>query len=190
MAISKINTNSIAPSQTLVTPVISGLMDLQGGQIKFPAAHAPSNDANTLDDYEEGAWTPLLTASSVWPTSVAYTVQRGTYIKVGRHVFASFYIAFSSFTGGSGNVQISGLPFSSGNIGGADNQGGSINEHNGNVTYPAGKTSLSFNLGNNNTYLSIIANGSGTTGANLAIGTHVVSASTYLLGWVEYTTAA
>src|SRR4051794_8182039 len=41
--------------------VISALLDISGsggGQIKFPGTQNPSADANTLDDYEEQAWTP------------------------------------------------------------------------------------------------------------------------------------
>src|ERR1035437_2045665 len=41
--------------------IIQGPLDLTGasaGQIKFPASQNASSDANTLDDYEEGTWTP------------------------------------------------------------------------------------------------------------------------------------
>jgi hypothetical protein len=95
MAISKINTNSIAPSQTLVTPVISGLMDLQGGQIKFPTSQVSSFDANTLDDYEEGTWTPVLTASAGTITSQSGF---GSYIKIGKQVTLTFRVAVVSGT--------------------------------------------------------------------------------------------
>jgi len=44
----------------IASPIITGTMNLAGGQIKFPATQNSSADANTLDDYEEGTWTPTL----------------------------------------------------------------------------------------------------------------------------------
>lgn len=38
---------------TMTAPVVSTLLDLTAGQIKFPATQSASADANTLDDYEE-----------------------------------------------------------------------------------------------------------------------------------------
>jgi hypothetical protein len=38
----------------------TGKLTLPYGQIKFPAAQNASSDGNTLDDYEEGTWTPTL----------------------------------------------------------------------------------------------------------------------------------
>ena len=88
MALSKINSDGLAPSNTLVTPVVSGLMNLQGGQIKFPAAQNASSDANTLDDYEEGTWACNINGSS--GTGVNIT---GNYTKIGRvvHCLIDFY---------------------------------------------------------------------------------------------------
>lgn len=69
------------------------------------------NDANTLDDYEEGTWTPTYQGSSTAGTGT-YTRQNGTYVKVGNLVYASGTIGITAHTG-SGNAQIAGLPFSS-----------------------------------------------------------------------------
>lgn len=78
-----------------------------GGQIAFPATQNPSTDPNTLDDYEEGTWTPVVTASSGTLTSYTAT---GTYTKVGRLVTASFAITITN--AGTGNQAfITGLPF-------------------------------------------------------------------------------
>jgi hypothetical protein len=51
-----------------------------GAGITFPATQSASTDANTLDDYEEGTWTPTIAGVST------YTVQNGTYIKIGKYV--------------------------------------------------------------------------------------------------------
>jgi len=53
-----------------------------GAGISFPATQSASSDANTLDDYEEGNWTPTLTSGG--GTITAYTVNFGKYTKVGR----------------------------------------------------------------------------------------------------------
>jgi len=79
-----------------------------GSGITFPATQSPSSDANTLDDYEEGTWTPVITPGAGSITS--YT-SSGTYTKVGRTVMCT--ITFNVITNGtgSGGCALSGLPF-------------------------------------------------------------------------------
>lgn len=68
--------------------------------------------------YKEGTWTPTLTAATP-PTGVTYSSRTGFYIRVGKQVFVSFGIAVSGVgSGGSGNIQVSGLPFPVSNLGG------------------------------------------------------------------------
>jgi hypothetical protein len=81
-----------------------------GAGITFPATQSASSNANTLDDYEEGTWTPALTAGTTNPT-VTYVVQSGNYTKVGRVVSISARLQISAISGGSGAIRISGLPF-------------------------------------------------------------------------------
>jgi hypothetical protein len=71
-----------------------------------------TGSANYLDDYEEGGWTPTLTASTTNPT-VTYTSNNGKYTKIGNVCHASFQMRVSSHSGGSGTYQVSGLPFAS-----------------------------------------------------------------------------
>jgi hypothetical protein len=85
-----------------------------GAGITFPATQSASTDANTLDDYEEGNWTPVLGADTTNPT-VTYDAQVGTYTKIGRMVMIQMYIGTTARTGGSGNVRITGLPFTAAN---------------------------------------------------------------------------
>jgi hypothetical protein len=66
--------------------------------------------ANKLDDYEEGTWTPAFSASTTAPT-ITYTSQAGTYVKVGEYVYCEFVLILSSFSGGSGHITFTGLPF-------------------------------------------------------------------------------
>ena len=67
---------------------------------------------NTLDDYEEGNWTPSFTASTSNPTITYNPSERSaSYIKIGKMVFVQGTIRTSSKTGGSGSLNLSGLPF-------------------------------------------------------------------------------
>ena len=79
--------------------------------LTFNATQSASAGANTLDDYEEGTWTPSMgNAYSSAPT-VTYTAQNGSYTKIGRLVVAAFHIEIASFVGGGGPVFFGGLPF-------------------------------------------------------------------------------
>ena len=69
--------------------------------------------ANALDDYEEGTFTPTFGGSGGNPT-VSYAVQLGTYIKVGKMVQLTVsVIATGTPSGGSGDLIINGIPFTS-----------------------------------------------------------------------------
>jgi hypothetical protein len=85
---------------------LQGASSTTGCGIAFPATQVTSTDANTLDDYEEGTWTP-----SVGGTAT-YTTQAGTYVKIGRVVYFSGYLVISVIGTGS-QITISGLPFTS-----------------------------------------------------------------------------
>jgi hypothetical protein len=98
-----------------ITP--QGLIDASGasaGQIKFPATQNASADANTLDDYEEGSWTPTIGGSGGQSGQV-YSVQVGRYVKVGKLVTAQVSVTLSTLGTITGNVQIQGLPFTAEN---------------------------------------------------------------------------
>lgn len=79
--------------------------------IVFPATQAASAGANTLDDYEEGTWTPAL-AFGGGTTGIAYTYQVGTYVKVGQQVTINGHITLSSKGSSTGAATLTGLPFS------------------------------------------------------------------------------
>ena len=82
-----------------------------GTGITFPATQSASTDANTLDDYEEGTWTPTYYGSSSAGTTT-YNSRRGNYTKVGRLVTVNADMSISSATG-TGQVNIGGFPFTS-----------------------------------------------------------------------------
>ena len=80
-----------------------------GAGITFPATQSASSDANTLDDYEEGTWTPSITGSST-PGTVTYNTRLGKYTKTGNVVTYQCLVDWNSGTG-SGSLRVSGLPF-------------------------------------------------------------------------------
>lgn len=78
-------------------------------KLAFPATQVPSADPNTLDDYEEGTFTPTV-AGTTAAGAGTYTTQVGRYTKIGRVVQFSIYLDWSAHTG-TGNLRVSGLPF-------------------------------------------------------------------------------
>ncbi len=62
--------------------------------------------ANTLDDYEEGTWTPTDNSGN----SLSFTVYYARYVKIGRNLTIHGYMDFPS-TSSSSNASIGGLPF-------------------------------------------------------------------------------
>ena len=86
--------------------------------ISFPATQAASSDANTLDDYEEGTWTPVLAGTTTAGTYVYDTARTGgQYIKIGKQVTVRGSLRVSSVTSaGSGSAIITGAPFTSPNV--------------------------------------------------------------------------
>ena len=88
----KTRLNDINPS--------SGLLAANG--LQFPGTQSASADANTLDDYEEGTWTPQAYKGTTEITSP--TASQGSYIKIGKLVWINFYfyVASGSATGSAG----------------------------------------------------------------------------------------
>ena len=82
------------------------------GQLPFPSTSIPSTDPNTLDDYEEGTFTPGL-AFGGGTTGITYSAQLGIYVKVGKIVFVSIRIVLTSKGSSTGGVFITGLPITS-----------------------------------------------------------------------------
>lgn len=95
------------------SPSFTGVLTTSG-QIKFPSTQSASSDVNTLDDYEEGTFTPSFTSTG---NTFTYNAQRGTFTKIGRQVTVSFVIDLKTKTVVNSNaVTISGLPYASTSI--------------------------------------------------------------------------
>jgi len=77
-----------------------------GAGITFPATQSASSNANTLDDYEEGTWTPVDGSGA----SLSFTALDARYTKIGRMVQCFAQITYPS-TANTSPAAISGLPF-------------------------------------------------------------------------------
>jgi hypothetical protein len=96
-----------------------GVLQVSNG-ISFPASQSALTDPNTLDDYEEGTWTPGVGGTATYNGTPA-----GNYVKIGKqvHITGRFDINVIG-TGSTANV--SGLPFTPGS--GSTQQGGVVHQ--------------------------------------------------------------
>ena len=97
-------------SASLTNAALGGITDLSGGRLKFPATQVPSTDANTLDDYEEGTFTPTLLFGGL-AIGMTFSTQLGRYTKIGRTVFYEIRMVLTAKGSSTGTATVGGLPF-------------------------------------------------------------------------------
>jgi len=148
---------------TMRSPTFTGqatipTINLTGGQIRFPSTKVPSSDPNTLDDYEEGTWTPSFRAESSF-SSITYNTRIGRYVKIGKLVVATCRVGIEDKTGGSSSIAVSGFPFT---FWDAENfQAGAV-EHYNFGSWPSNIFSIgALSIGGTD-YMNLLWNGSGT----------------------------
>lgn len=103
-----IHANTVATANQLLALDANKRMSPDG--IVFPAIAIPSADANTLDDYEEGSWSPVIT-DGLWNATMNASLTYGTYTKIGDLVHIQCRVATTSLGSISSSIYISGLPF-------------------------------------------------------------------------------
>lgn len=143
-----------------------GCLQLKSG-VTFPATQVASANANTLDDYEEGTWTPVVVGSAVAGAGT-YTLQYGTYTKIGRLVLLSANLTWTAHTG-TGTMSITGMPFPAAT-------GLPLSVYHSGLTVGAGKTLQATTSGANPSviYISAGDNGGGAV-ANLDMDSSVAN---------------
>ena len=139
----------------------NGALVLQNGNtaasgvgIAFPATQSASSDANTLDDYEEGTWTPVDNSGA----GLTFTNVGAIYTKVGRVVTCSFNVTYPTTASASG-ASIAGFPYPTANISGLNNSSSGF------TTYTDSGLTLTAPSGGGTSNMNIY-NTSGTTVAN------------------------
>jgi hypothetical protein len=112
IASSQITSNPTLYGNVSVTGVIGvggATPSTSGSGITFPASQSASSNANTLDDYEEGTWTPVATPAS---GSATFSTS-GVYTKIGNVVTLYASITITNANSGGGLLNLSGYPFNS-----------------------------------------------------------------------------
>jgi hypothetical protein len=108
-----------AISATQLTLTAGNVIVANGQGIDFSATPG-TGTSELLADYEEGTWTPTFTSTGA---TFAYTSQSGTYIKIGKVVYASFQLGMGAGASGTitNAVLLTGLPFTAAEYGGLNN---------------------------------------------------------------------
>lgn len=83
----------------------AGAFTVRGG-LQFGAGQ------DILDAYDEGTFTPTLAGASTAGTGWAYSVQSGSYTRIGRMVFFTARVALTALgAGAAGSLEFGGLPY-------------------------------------------------------------------------------
>lgn len=157
-------------------PMFNAGIALASGQgINFGASsNTAGMTSETLNDYEEGTWTPSIQGTAT------YTTQAGYYTKIGRFVSATFEIQINSQ--GTGNVlTIVGLPFVGAN---GNGQGGSVGYFSG-----AANSFYFVSLRVDNGQSSILLASMTAAAATMNTSTGFFTSGARLLGTVNYLTS-
>ena len=138
-----------------------------GKGIDFSAnSNAAGMTSEVLNDYEEGTWTPVWESSGTLPT-LSYSTQSGYYIKIGGvvHFWGRIYMSSWGGGGGSGNIRVGGLPFTSSNVANTHKPLCQVtfSYNGGNAVWPSGATQVFAEVINNSTSLQYICLGAPTT---------------------------
>jgi hypothetical protein len=145
--------------------------------IQFPATQVASANANNLDDYEEGTWTPSIGGNATYSGS-----RYGRYVKIGKQVSIQFLIEITLLGTGSNNT-MSGLPFTV-----EDTGSGTVQT--GNVSYfsnlAVNTIFIAFYVENNATTIKFV--GKATSGATVDNAIALFGNSAAIYGAVTYFT--
>jgi hypothetical protein len=141
-----------------------------------------ANGGDVLTQYDEGTWTPVFTGSSSNPT-VTYGLQRGKYTRVGNQVTATFFITWTAFSGGAGELNIS-LPFAGESATGV--YGAGVLSSLTGITFAAGRTFLTVRPQSGVAKAIFPQSGSGVSSANTAVGDvaasgQIIASMTYII---------
>ena len=167
------------------TLALEGATSATGTGIAFPATQSASSNANTLDDYEEGDWTPVIADAGSGGNTGTFANAGATYTKIGRQVFIQVYMSAINTSGmTAGNTFfIRNLPFAS-----------TMNAQGNFYSYRLGRNaatvSSSISLGANATWMQIalFSTNSATTDLPLLVS-NIVSGTTELIFSISYQAA-
>ena len=174
----RIDSNGNLLVGVVTTNANGGVLQLKSG-ITFPATQVAATDVNTLDDYEEGTFTPTIVGGTTAGVGV-YSIQNGNYTKVGNLVTFRLYVNTSSHTG-TGATLIYGLPFTSNGTG---NQ-----LYSASITVISGLTMTALNyptayINNNVTYINVVqapVGGGSISAVPISQTPYIIISGTYMV---------
>lgn len=181
------DTGMTRPTSDTIQFVTGGAVGLRlnSDGLKFGSDTAA---ANSLNDYEEGTWTPAIVANSGTQPTVTFAsgyVVSGYYTKIGRVVNVNFYIPNFTVTGTtSGTLNIGGLPYAHGAFG---SQNGDVLSHY-NVTFARGSNGNIALRTYSGTALGILSVDNGATWGWEAVSCLSGGGARYLTGSMTYMT--
>jgi hypothetical protein len=148
--------NIIAPNLENIANTLTGTYRGNGGAatlgitqsqwVSFPGTQVASTDPNTMDDYEEGTWTPTC-------TGVTFSSAVGQYTKIGQQVTLNFTVTFP-VTADTNFVRFINLPFAG--------QAGAASEANG---LAVGYNATNFQVGGTVSTNTLLIHKVGASGA-------------------------
>ncbi len=180
-------------ADTTVLNVATGSSDIEisAGDLIFGTAGkgvvlgATTNvDANTLDDYEEGTWTPIIGGSG-GTSGQAYSIQGGHYTKVGTQCTVSGYLTFSNKGTITSNLQLKSLPFTTRN---AANNIGAVTLARVEAWSLADDHTLCLHIGENGTAGTFTSYAGATSGHSSLTTSEVTNTSSIIFSWTYHTT--
>jgi len=130
--------------------------------------------ANTIDEYEEGTWTPVIRGGTS-AGSTTHTFQQATYTKIGRLVHVRVYVQWNAATG-FGPIHLGGLPY---NISSHQSYGGPAINYWHLIGQAGNGVSSLWGIGSDHCYFYNMGSSS-ATGINLtSTGSIIVSGAYY-----------
>jgi len=140
-----------------------------------------NTDGNTLDDYEEGTWSPAI-------SGLSFNEAIGRYVKVGQVVHATFSLNTSN-TSKSGGASITGLPFSGAANGSGETEfyaGDSAIMHVNNITFGSNMTHLFSRVSADSSFVQLLGS-DGTSHSGTSVN---ISSSGTIRGQITYRSAS
>ena len=130
--------------------------------------------SNLLDDYEEGTWTPAINSGV---TSPIYSLQHGSYTKIGRMVYYNFDLRTIDGGLAAADFTVNGLPFTNSSNDQVNN-GGSYFVYTTDVTTETGKNLPTITNANNSNQLNFYGvDGNRWLGTDMQNNTFIIIAS-------------
>jgi len=181
-------TTSTGTGNTVLSaaPTLSGNVTLSTGNLVVAdtkgidfSATSGAGTSELLADYEEGVFTPVIIGTTTAGTGT-YNHQIGVYTKVGRSVNYQIHIDWSAHTG-TGNMNISGLPFTSLSL--ANSYAAAATGFVNNVTLTA-LNILTLYIGQSSTAIVVMqtpAGGGGSTAVPLDTSAQLILSGTYFV---------